>query len=65
MPFLYIVRWAGLPSAVMGPNILGKGVETSPVIAQPELVCAQTMPRLPGVCLRWAKLFQRSQGRQT
>ena len=41
-----IVSWAGLPSAVMGPSILGKGVETSPAAAQLGLVCAQIMPRL-------------------
>ena len=49
----------------MGPSILGKGVKTSPAAAQPGLVCAQTMPRLPGVCLRQIELFQRSHGRQT
>ena len=59
------MRWAGLPSAVMGPSILGKGVKTSPAAAQPGLVCAQTMPRLPGVCLQQAELFQRSHGSQT
>ena len=61
------MHWAGLLSAVMGLSMLGKGVETSPAVAQaqPGLVCTQTMPRLPGVCLRQAKLFQRSHGRQT
>ena len=49
----------------MGPSMLGKGVETSPTTAQPELACAQTMPRLPGMRLRQAELFQRSHGRQT
>ena len=63
--FLYIMRWVGLPSAVIGPSILGKGVETSLVAAQPGLACVQTMPYLPGVCLRQAELFQRSYGRQT
>ena len=65
MPFLYIVRWAGLPSAVMGLNVLGKGVETSPGTTQPGLVCAQSILCLPGVCLRQTELFQRSHGRQT
>ena len=65
MSFLYIMRWAGLPSAVIGLSMLGKGVETSPAAAQPGLVCAQTMPRLPGVCLRQAELFQRSHVRKT
>ena len=46
-----IVRWAGLSSAVMGPSILSKGVKTSLGAAQLGLACAQTMPRLPGVCL--------------
>ena len=58
------MRWAGLPSAVMGSSILGKGVKTSPAAAQPGLVCAQTMPRLPGVCLRQAELLPISYGRQ-
>ena len=62
---MYIVCWVGLPSAVMGPSVLDKGVEPSPATAQPELICAQTIPRLPGVCLRQAELFQRSHGRQT
>ena len=51
------MRWAGLPSAVIGLSILGKGVETSPAAAQLGLACAQTMSRLPGVCLRQAELF--------
>ena len=59
------MRWAGLPSVVMGPSMLGKGVETSPAATQPGPVCAQTMRRLPGVCLRQAELFQRSHGKQT
>ena len=50
---------------VMGPSMLGMGVKTSPAAAQPGLVYAQTMPRLPGVCLQQAELFQRSHGRQT
>ena len=62
---MYIVRWAGLLSAVMDPSILGKGVEISPAAAQLGLGCAQTMPRLSGVCLWQAELFQRSHGRQT
>ena len=58
------MRWARLPSAVMGPSILSKGVETNPAVAQLGLVCAQTMPRLPGVCLWQAELLQMSYGRQ-
>ena len=38
--FLYTVRWAGLPSAVIGLSMLGKGVETSPAATHPRLVCA-------------------------
>ena len=59
-----IVRWAGLLSAVMGPSILSKGVETSLVVAQLGLACAQIMPRLPGVCLWQVKLLQMSYGKQ-
>ena len=59
------MRWAGLPSAVMGLSMLGKKVETSPASTQPGLVCTQTMSHLPGVSLRQAELFQRSHGRQT
>ena len=56
-PFLYIMCWAGLPFAVMGPSMLGKGVEISPAAVQLGLVCAQTMHRLSGVCLWQAELF--------
>ena len=59
-----IVRWAGLPSTVMGLSILSKGVETSPTAAQLGLACAQTMPLLSGVCLWQAYLFQMSYDRQ-
>ena len=59
------MRWAELPSTIMGPSMLGKGVETNPAIAQPRLACAQTMPCLPGVSLWQVELFQRSHGRQT
>ena len=59
------MRWAGLPSAVMGLSMLGKKVETSPVATQPGLVYAQTMSHLPGVSLQQAELLQRSHGRQT
>ena len=59
-----IMHWAGLPSTVMGPSILGKGVETNPAVAQLGLACAQTMSRLPGVCLRQAELLPMSYGRQ-
>ena len=58
------MHWPGLPSAVMGPSILSKGVETSPATTQLGLACAQTMPRLPGVCLWQAELPQMSYGKQ-
>ena len=61
----FCILCVGLPSAVMGQSMLGKGVETSPPTTHPGLVCAQTMPRLPGVCLRQAEMFQRSHDRQT
>ena len=50
---------------IMGPGMLGKGVETSPAAIHPGLVCAQTMPHLLEMCLRQAELFQGSHGRQT
>ena len=59
-----IVRWAGLPSVVMGPSIMSKRVETGPTAIQLGPACAQTMPRLPGVCLWQAELFQMSYNRQ-
>ena len=55
---------AGLPPAVLGPNILSKGVETDLTATQFGPACAQTMPRLSGARLRWAELFQMSHGRQ-
>ena len=42
---------------VLGPNILSKGVETDPIATQFGPACAQTMPHLPGACLRQAELF--------
>ena len=52
VPLLY---WAGLPPAVLGPNILSKGVETGPIATQFGPACAQTMSRLPGARLRQAE----------
>ena len=52
--FLWL-KWAGLPPAVLGPSILSKGVETSPIAIQFSQTCAQTMSRLPGTRLRWAE----------
>ena len=48
----------------MSPSILSKGVETNLAAAQLGLACAQTMPRLPGVCLWQVELFQMSYDRQ-
>ena len=59
-----IVRWAELPSAVMGSSILSKGVESSPTATQLGLACAQTIPRMPRVCLQQAELLPTSYGRQ-
>ena len=59
------LKWAGLPSAVWGPSVLGMGVETSPIGTQLGTAYIQTMPRLPGTRLRQAELFQVSCGRQT
>ena len=61
---LFWLNWAGLPHAVLCPNILSKGVETGPTATQFGPACVQTMPRLPGACLRRAELFQMSCGRQ-
>ena len=47
--------WVGLPPAVLGPNILSKGVETGPTATQFGPACAQTMSRLPGARLRQAE----------
>ena len=55
---------AGLPPVVLGPNIVSKEVETGPTATQFGLVCAQTMPRLPGAHLQQAKLFQMSCDKQ-
>ena len=46
MPFLQC--WAGLPPAVLGPNVLSKGVGTGPTATYFDLACAQTMSILPG-----------------
>ena len=61
---LFWLNRVGLPPAVLGPNILSKGVETGPTTTQFGLACAQTMPYLSRARLRWAELFQMSYGRQ-
>ena len=63
-PFLVESGWAGLPPAVLGPNILSKRVETGPTTTQFGPACVHTMPRLLGACLQQAKLFQMSCDRQ-
>ena len=55
----------GLLPAALGPSFLDKGVGTGPTATQFGLACAQTMPSLPGTCLRQAEPFQMSCGRQT
>ena len=55
----------GLLPATLDPSFLDKGVGTSPVATQFGPACAQTMPGLPGMCLRQAELYQTSCGRQT
>ena len=57
---LFWLNQAGLPPVVLDPNILSKGVETGPTATQFGPACAQTIPRLPGACLRQTKLFQMS-----
>ena len=52
-----LLYWAGLPPAILGPNVLSKGVETGPIGTQIGLTYAQTMSRLPGTCLQQAGLF--------
>ena len=52
--FLWL-KWAGVPLAVLGSSILSKGIETSSTATQFGPACAQTMSRLLGAHLRWAK----------
>ena len=59
------VSSVGLLPTALGPSFLDKGVGTSPAATQFGLVCAQTKPGLPGICLRQVELFQTSCGRQT
>ena len=49
---LFCLNRAGLPPAVLSPNILSKGVETGPTATQFDPTCVQTIPHLPGACLR-------------
>ena len=61
---LFWLNWARLPPTVLSPNILSKEVEIGPIATQFGPTCVQTISRLPGERLRWAKLFQMSCGRQ-
>ena len=56
---LFWLNRAGLPPAVLGPNILSKGVEIGPTAIQFGLACAQTMSRLPRAHLRRQNCFRR------
>ena len=43
----FVLCWAGLPLAVLGPNILSKGVETGPTATQFGSACAQMLSPSP------------------
>ena len=47
----------GLLPAALSPSFLDKGVGTGPTATQFGLACAQTMPDLPGTCLRQIEMF--------
>ena len=59
------LKWAGLPLAELGLNILSKGVEIGPTATQFGPARAQTMHRLSRARLRQAELFQMNCGKQT
>ena len=46
MWWAFLQCWAGLPPAVLGPNVLSKGVRTGPTTTHFGSACAQIMPRL-------------------
>ena len=50
---IIVLGWAA--PAVLGPNILSKGVETGPTATQFGPACVQTMFRLPGSRLQRAE----------
>ena len=56
-PVVLLLYWVGLPPAVLDPSVLSKGVETGPTRTQIGPTYAQTMPHLPGTCLRQTELF--------
>ena len=47
MWWAFLLYWAGLPLAVLGPYFLSKEVETGPTATQFGLVCAQTLSPSP------------------
>ena len=53
-PAVLLLYWAGLLPAILDPSVLSKGVEIDPTRTLIGLTGAQTMPRLPGACLRHA-----------
>ena len=61
---LFWLNCAGLPPTVLGPSILGMGVEIGPTTTQLGPACAQTIPRLLGARLWRVELFQMNYGRQ-
>ena len=56
-PTVLLLYWVGLPLVILGLSVLSKEVETGLIGTQIGLVYAQTMPRLPGACLRRTELF--------
>ena len=62
--FFVMLGRAGLSPVVLDPSILDQGVEIGPTAIHFDLVCAQTMPRLPRTCPWQAELFQMSYGKQ-
>ena len=57
--------WVGLTPAVLGQNVLSKGVEIDPTGTQLGPACVQTISRLPRAYLRQAKLFRMGYDKQT
>ena len=53
----------GLLPAALSPSFLDKGVGIGLTATQLGPACAQTMPDLPGRCLRQTELFQISCGK--
>ena len=51
----FLLKWVGLPPAILDSSILSMGVETGPTATQFGPAYAQTMSRLPGARLRRAE----------